>query len=141
MGKLQNGACYCRRPFSSSFSGTNLGRFTRVLTRDTPSRADQSIPPSEFISSLPSSTAPDRMRGVNTSRFSFSLSSPPSTLVLPLEAIDKLFRFESRKRQTTAQSSTFEVEYLYLQARTATSTNARAADERAGADAIISTTS
>lgn len=55
--------------------------------------------------------------------------------------VDKLFEFESRKRQTTAQSSTLEVGYLYLQVRTADSTRARAAEARAGAEATMSTTS
>lgn len=57
------------------------------------------------------------------------------------EAVDKLFGSESRKRQTTAQSSTFEVGNFHLQFLTAASTKARPAEERVGALATISTTS
>ncbi|MFS7996675.1 hypothetical protein Hanom_Chr12g01132631 [Helianthus anomalus] len=52
-----------------------------------------------------------------------------------------LFECGVRKRQTTAQSSTLEVGYLYFHARTADSTTARAAPERDSADATMSTTS
>lgn len=48
---------------------------------------------------------------------------------------------ELRKRQTTAQSSTLEVGYLIFQALTADSTNALAADDCAGTELTISTTS
>lgn len=58
-----------------------------------------------------------------------------------MEAVEILFEVESRKRHTTAQSSTLEVGYLHLQALTADSTRALAADERAGTEATMSTTS
>ena len=57
------------------------------------------------------------------------------------EAVDNLSGFESRKRQTTAQSSTFEVENFHLQFLTAASTKARPAVQRVGVFATISTTS
>lgn len=56
------------------------------------------------------------------------------------EAVDNLSGSESRKRQTTAQSSTFEVGNFHLHL-TAASTKARPAVQRVGAFATISTTS
>lgn len=96
----------------SSFPGTNLGKVRSVFTRDTPSRADHSCPTSTFPSISPFSSI-----------FSFQHS------------------FESRNRQTTAQSSTFEVGYLLLHDRTADSTRLRAAYARDPHDSTISTTS
>lgn len=147
--------------FLSSFPGVNLGRFKRVLTRETPSRADQSVlesscfrVSSSFSSgciSSPVRTVPERSRPVGPEGSSSAFSEPMLTsstgvcftLDLKLEEVDIPFEFEfdSRKRQTTAQSSTLEVGYLYLQARTADSTRDRAAEERAGAEATMSTTS
>lgn len=150
------------RPFLSSFPGSNLGRVTKVFTRETPSRADHSVPISDCSSSFESSssslpsckislhvrTVPERFRPFEPERTSFStavLTCSASKLCcssgLVLEADDRLLEFESRKRQTTAQSSILEVGYLYFHALTAVSTRVRAAVVRFGADAIISTTS
>lgn len=148
------------RDLFSSSPGTNLGRVNNVLTRETPSRADQSFPGSEFISSSASSfppfgsmywqvrTVPERFRLVGQGRYSsFSVVQLTSSaeescsLDLVFAATDMLSASESRKRQTTAQSSTLDVGYLCLQDRTAVSTNARAAEDLAGAVATMSTTS
>jgi hypothetical protein len=140
----------------SSFPGTNLGRFNNVFTRDTPSRADHSFSISACISSslsllpscrisLPFRTVPERFKVAAPEGSSFSLqvatwsTELSCSFNLVLDAVDELF--VSRKRHTTAQSSILEVGYLYLQARTADSTRNLAAEARAGADAIMSTTS
>jgi len=57
-----------------------------------------------------------------------------------MEYTDFKSKSESKKRQTTAQSSTLEVGYFVLHARIADSTSVRAAEDRE-ADATMSTTS
>lgn len=161
---LTKSPCHFRAPaaFLSSFPGVNLGSVKRVLTRDTPSRADQSVfesssfEPSSSLSSgcisspLAVRTVPDRGRLAGpdgSSPFSVPILTPSTevscSFILNVEDVDMpfVFEFESRNRHTTAQSSTLEVGYLRLQARTADSTSDRAAEERAGAEATISTTS
>jgi len=146
----------------SSLSGSNLGRFSNVFTRDTPSRADHSISDSGSISSSLDSFSSSFLLLWSPSLFSLHVpdlaspvgagTSPRSplwtwtaelgcSLDLALEALHTLCEAESRKRQTTAQSSTLEVGYLYLHARTADSTSARAAEERLEVAATMSTTS
>lgn len=136
-------------------TATNLGRVIRVFTRDTPSRADHSslsitvALPSEdgcflglSISSSRRISEPERLvpdRSVRVDSSSLPLPAPPLTLVLRLEKL--LDASVLRNRQTTAQSSILEVGYLSLQALTADSTRDRAAEDRAGAEETMSTTS
>ncbi|KAG2243733.1 hypothetical protein Bca52824_094424 [Brassica carinata] len=78
-----------------------------------------------------------RPLGPDPSSISFSSSSLEKE-----EAVDMAFEsLEFRYKQTAAQSSTLEVGYLCLQALTAVSTKAFAAEERDGAEATIFTTS
>ncbi|BBH06828.1 serine carboxypeptidase-like 20 [Prunus dulcis] len=97
--------------------------------------------------SSPVRAVPERTKQVVPERSSCSVPPLTSSVVAGCSldqlfaAVDPEFESESRKRQTTAQSSTLEVGYFCLHARTAVSTSARAAEERAGADATMSTTS
>lgn len=107
--------------------GTYTGRFTSVSILLTPLSSGDPVPES----------------GVDDDAVSGSGSVTPLLMCFSFEkeAVDNLFGSESRNRQTTAQSSTFEVGNFHLQLRTAASTNARPAEERVGAFATIFTTS
>ena len=102
-----------------------MGRFTSVSILSTPLSSGDSVPePGVDVDAVSGSERPLLM-----------------CLSTEKEAVDNLSGFESRKRQTTAQSSTFEVGNFHLQFLTAASTKARPAVQRVGAFATISTTS